>query len=78
VTLAFCQACHKAIATKIAQQEACMDYEREHSHQRHHFNYGETKRPIQNQNSRGKIVKNSPSQPMKMGFFRPSDSSSAT
>ncbi|EDX09974.1 GD14246 [Drosophila simulans] len=78
VTLAFCQACHKAIASRIAQQQSCMELETEYGHQKHHYNLGETKRPIENQNRRGKIVPNAPTQPMKMGLFRPSDISSTT
>ncbi|XP_001972286.2 uncharacterized protein LOC6546342 [Drosophila erecta] len=72
VTLAFCQACHKALTSKIAQQQACMDYERQHS------SNGETKRPHQTQNHRANIVPNAPTQPMKLGFNRTCDTSSTT
>ncbi|XP_017014523.2 uncharacterized protein [Drosophila takahashii] len=65
VTLAFCQACHKALTSKVVQENHTYTEPRQ-----------QPKRQPQIQHPRGKIVHNAPTHPMKLSFLRSSDSSS--
>ncbi|KAH8361603.1 hypothetical protein KR084_009651 [Drosophila pseudotakahashii] len=65
VTLAFCQACHKALTSKVVQENHPYTEPRQ-----------QPKRKPQIQHPRGKVVHNAPSHPMKLSFLRSSDSSS--
>ncbi|XP_016933052.3 uncharacterized protein [Drosophila suzukii] len=74
VTLAFCQACHKALTSKVAQENQTYP---EPNRQRQYNNNYQPKRYPQIQHPRGKIVHNAPSHPMKLSFYRSSESSSS-
>ncbi|XP_017043550.1 uncharacterized protein LOC108089713 [Drosophila ficusphila] len=76
VTLAFCQACHKAIKSKAvnsnSDKERCPEPNRQTQTYRSQGQH--SRRPQQIQHPRGKIVQNTPSHPMKLSFLRSSES----
>ncbi|KAI8040660.1 hypothetical protein M5D96_006603 [Drosophila gunungcola] len=68
VTLALCQACHKAIERKVIKPH------REPKHERQSQTRVQPKNRSQIQHHRGKIVHNTPSHPRKLSFLQSSNS----
>ncbi|XP_016988999.1 uncharacterized protein LOC108051401 [Drosophila rhopaloa] len=73
VTLAFCQACHKTIQSKVVQQHLT-EPSQDSNHQRQKQARDQHNNRFQIQNPKGKIVQNTPSHPRKLSFLQTSNS----